>query len=476
MFFRFIKPVRLIMSFSGFIMLLSGLIVSSGCMAAANNGWYTEGSNAHTTRIELTLVNTLDFDRTSCPVVIPREQLPLRDLMEMGITVVDPSLPARPMPSPEVLRRQGGHNIRAETNGQQLSYQADDLDKDGVWDELFFQANLKARERKTIYLYIGFNQQGWMEHGTHANIGSYCHHLIPFWESAHVGWKLWYTDSCDVYGKRKGVLMSNLLYMNNLDGYNVSTLNRDYGSDIARVSTSFGGGAICLFENPSMPDSVSRPRFTQSEGKKVSPKGWNQGPLSDTRYSYDVVVNGPVRSIIKVKTMNWNSGNGSYELEQFYTAYTNQSYSTCTVRYTKFLPLNAGTVFGCGIRKNQSEFEWWQNGGIAITCGKDRLSDPDDPEGKPYIVEFVGNAIVVKDKYKPQYRSVSGFDGNHTFAIPLTKDLSYEYMIFGAWDEGEVYNTPELFREYVIKTAKEYNNPVKVVLERVETKQAGINN
>ena len=44
-------------------------------------------------------------------------------------------------------------------------------------------------------------------------------------------------------------------------------------------------------------------------------------------------------------------------------------------------------------------------------------------------------------------------------------------MIFAAWSEGAVYNTPELFKEYVIKTAKEYNNPVKVRFEGVENKE-----
>lgn len=458
---------------SGLYSVLAAVLFlcASGSTQAAD-GWYTEGNNAHTTRIKLTLVNTLDFDRQSCPIIITRDELPLKDLMEMGITVVDPSLPARPMPPKEVLLKQGGHNINAETNGQQLYYQADDIDKDGVWDELFFQTDLKANERKTMYLYIGFNQQGWMEHGTHANIGSYCHHLMPFWESAHVGWKLWYTDSCDVYGKRKGVLMSPLLYMKNQDGYGVSYVNHDNGSDIARVSTSFGGGAICLFEFPAKPDSVSRPRLTPFAGKKISTPAWNQGPVTDTRFAYDVVVNGPVRSMIKVKTMNWKTGNGFYELEQYYTAYTNQSYSTCTVKFKEFFPLNAGTMFGCGIRKNLMEVDSYHDGGIAITFGKDTLSDPDDPDGKEYTVDFVGNAIVVKDKYKPQYQPIAGFEGNHTFRIPLTGDLTYEYIIFAAWNEGEVYNTPALFKEYVIKTAKEYNNPAQVRIEGVEYKVA----
>ena len=235
------------------ILLVSFVFVSTGVNGtfAAGNGWYTEGDNAHKIRIKITLINTLDFDREECPIVIPREVLPIRDIHEMAVTVVDPSLPSRPMPSKEVLRWQGGHNIREETNGQQLFYQCDDLDKDGVWDELYFQTNIKAGERKTMYLYIGFNQRGWMKHGTHAAIGSYCHHLMPFWESANVGWKHWYTDTADVFGKRVPGLMANVLYMDNRNGYGV---DYDHGTDIQRVADSFGGGATCLFDYPAFPD------------------------------------------------------------------------------------------------------------------------------------------------------------------------------------------------------------------------------
>lgn len=454
------------------IPVLTALLTVGALTVSADNrdAWYTEGDNAHTTRIEITLVNTLDIARKDCPVTVPREILPIRDINEMAVTVVDPSLPARPMPPDSVLKWQGGHNIREEANGQQLFYQCDDLDKDGVWDELFFITDLKPKEQKKMYLYIGFNQRGWNPHSTHAAIGSYCHHLIPVWESEHVGWKLWYTDTCDVYGKRKPRLMSTELYMKNRNGYGVDF---DDGSDIMRVANTFGGGAICLFEHAAYPDSVSRPRFAPYDGVRTSHNNWNEGPLNDTRYAYDVIVNGPLRSIIRAKTMNWDTGNGEYELEQYYTSYTRQSYSTCTVRYKTFLPRNAETVFGCGIRKNAMEFDSYVKDNVAITFGKDELTDPDDDlRTRMTIVDFVGCAIAVKDEYKPEYRYVAGFGGNHTISVPITDDKTYEYMLLASWSEGQVYNTPESFKEYVLKSVREYNNPVDVEVVGVDKKLA----
>jgi len=103
--------------------------------------------------------------------------------------------------------------------------------------------------------------------------------------------------------------------------------------------------------------------------------------------------------------------------------------------------------------------------------GKDTVSDPDDDTGqRGLVIDFIGTALIVKDIYKPQYHYVGSRGGNHTFRIPVTGDLSYEYLIAGAWSGGAVYNSPGKFKEYVIKSAKEYNNPVKVRFEGIEYK------
>jgi hypothetical protein len=435
---------------------------------AQSSDWYTEGDFSPYARVKITLKNTLSFDRVNCPITITRDEFPVKNLGELWITVVDPSIAGVPQPTKEELSIGGGHRIQKETNGHQIYSQLDDLDKDGVWDELFFQTDIKANQTRTLFVYIGFTQRGWNTHGTHGAIGSYVKHQIPFWESAHVGWKLWYPTDCDFYGKRKGVLMSNELYMKNLNGYAVPF---DYGSDIMTVSDSFGAGGICLFDCPAQPDSVSRPRFTKSSWGPDHPSGWNGPQMSDTRYAFDVIVNGPMRSIIKVKTFNWQTGNGLFELEQYYTAYTNQNYSTCKVKYNEFLPGEPKTAFGCGIRKSMGEKSSYIKGGIVITIGQDAISSPDDPTGLTKLkVDYIGTALVVKDSYKPEFQFVPAHQGNYTFRIPVTPDYSFEYMIAGAWSEGAFLKTPKEFTDYMIKTAQEYNNPVKIGFGPVENK------
>ncbi|MFC1763061.1 DUF4861 family protein [Planctomycetota bacterium] len=433
--------------------------------------WYTQGTFSPTSRIAFTLTNTLDSARENCPVVIKRDGFPMPDLHEMWVTVVDPELPSFAGPSEELLRLQGGHQIRAETNGHALFHQMDDLDKDGLWDELFFQVDIEAKTSKTIYIYLGENIRGWNKHFTHANIGSYCRHQMPFWESENVGWKIWFANCCDVYAKRKPVLMSNYLYMDNLDGYGVSVLDKDWGTDIQSVARSLGGGGICLFEDPNQPDIVSMPRFTPVQKSLVPKSMWNAGQLSDTRYAYEVVVNGPVRSMIKIKGMNWDSGNGFYEYEQTYTVFAKQSYCHSEVTYTTFKPKHTGVKMGCGFRKKPEENHFLQREGIIISSGPEAIRDPENiDDRKETVVDFIGTALIVKQVYQPEYQFISELKGNHTFRIKHPVNNTYEYLLASAWSEGAVYNNKEDFTSYIQKTALEYNHPLQTKFIRIQTK------
>ncbi len=435
--------------------------VCAGALLAQSARWYTEGDFAPTRRLVLELRNELDVDRVNVPVVIRRDDMPVTDLHELQLTVVDPTLPPAPPPSPERLKLGGGHELRGETGGHILLQQMDDLDKDGLWDELFFVTDIKAGATKRIDLYIGMNQRGWNPHETHAGIGSYVRHLVPFWESKHIGWKLWFPTSVDVYGKRKPLLMANRLYMENLDGYAVSLVDPALGSDIQSVDDSFGGGGIGLFETPSQPDVVSVPRFTPARAAAGTKENFNAGPVGDTRYAFDVVVNGPVRSMIRVKTMNWRTGKGRHELEQLYTAYANQSYSTCRVRFTQFDPAGPGVLPAAGIRKKPRERHVVRDAGLVITGGPEAVMDPDQGTVSS-DVELISSALVVRREYKPEYRFVPGFKGNHTFAITPRADYSFEYLIAGAWSEGAILKTWPEFERYVRQTAREYESPLRV--------------
>ena len=438
---------------------------AGGYACARGDGWYTEGDFEPTKRIKVTLVNQLTIDRKDCQVLIKHSQFPLWKIPQRYITVVDPSLPPNPEPSKEDLEKFSGYLLRKEEHGHHIEYQMDDIDGDGIWDELFFYVDIGARETKTIYLYIGEAHRGLYIHKTHAGIGYYGRHMVPFWESEYMGWKLWFPTSVDLHGKREPMLTAYPEYKDNLSGY---YMPYEYGSDIMTVSRTFGNGGIGLAEIPSNPDSVSRP--PNFEHYKYDFK--TVGTPFETRYAFDVVINGPLRSMIRANTMNWKTGSGQYELEQLYTAYAHKSYSTCRVNFTEFLPDESTTAFVCGIREIMKEYDSYQKGGLVVSMGKDiEIRTPDEDIGdEGLIVDFEGIALIVKDIYKPEYRNIKSLGGNHIFKIPVTHDCSFDYMILGGWSQGTVNKTADEFKDYVVTEAQKYNYPLRISLGAMEEK------
>ena len=86
------------------------------------------------------------------------------------------------------------------------------------------------------------------------------------------------------------------------------------------------------------------------------------------------------------------------------------------------------------------------------------------------MVPWQGIAMVIRDKYKPEYKSIKNFGGNHVFKMPVTSDLSFEYMLLGAWSHGEVNKDEKTFVKYVDDEAVKYNNPPVIKVFEFETK------
>lgn len=80
--------------------------------------------------------------------------------------------------------------------------------------------------------------------------------------------------------------------------------------------------------------------------------------------------------MIKIKGMNWNTGNGFYEYEQYYTAYANQNYCRSKVHFNKFFPTRDGVLMGCGMRKKPQEDNFIQKGGSSSRRARKRCATP----------------------------------------------------------------------------------------------------
>lgn len=435
---------------------------SASAQINPKHGWYTEGSDyTPSKRILFTVTNPLDIPNENCPVIVQRSDLPVQNIPERWINIVDPNLPGNKEPTFEELKAMSGYVRRKETNGHFVELQVDDLNKDGVWDEIFFLTDLKPRETREFYIYIDHYERGMTPHTVHAAIGNYGRHTVPLWESEDMGWKLWYPHSVDLHGKREPMLTAYYEYSTNKSGYYMPW---ELGTDIMTVAETFGAGSMCIFENPDNPEEPTRAYHNSPADDK--------GPFNESRFIYDVVFNGPLRSMIKVKTMNWSSGSGFYSLEQYYTAVAQKSWSMVEVKFNEFLPPGNKAMFGAGIRRIMEEYKCINKMGYAISMGKNieaRIPDEDIGE-EVLVVPWQGIAIVVKDKFKPEYHNIDSFGGNHVFTLPVSSDLSYDYMIAGAWSFGKVNNNEEDFVRYVDTEALKFNNPPLISIKEYEIK------
>jgi hypothetical protein len=141
--------------------------------------------------------------------------------------------------------------------------------------------------------------------------------------------------------------------------------------------------------------------------------------------------------------MGWRTGRGEYELEQLYTAYKDQSYSTVRVRFLKFEPAAPGVRFGCGIRKLQNEAESTREFGAVASLRQDvDIFDPDVQKqfATRLLVKFLGTALVVR-KIRP-----STLHGRilrePSLALPPTPDLTFECLAAG-WSEARSTGRPQ---------------------------------
>ncbi|HEV7621667.1 MAG TPA: DUF4861 family protein, partial [Flavisolibacter sp.] len=122
--------------------------------SSIKNGWYTEGNFIPEHRIKITVTNVLKIPLKDQPIVVERTSLPFQNIAERWVAVVDPALPENPKPSAEDLKKMGGYVKNQETNGHAVELQLDDMDKDGVWDELFFLTDMGAGETRDFYIYF----------------------------------------------------------------------------------------------------------------------------------------------------------------------------------------------------------------------------------------------------------------------------------------------------------------------------------
>jgi len=375
---------------------------------------------------EIELFNKLGENRNLASVVIPLSDLEAK------------------------LQAEKGSELLVTLNSEVIPSQLDDLDGDGIDDELVFQVSMAAKSKIQLLIckvndeiadrYVfesGVYAQMGMKNGKKpfikkdsifsesGDLYKPIMHHGPATESELMAYRMYFDDRCsiDIYGK-----MHRRLELETTNWYsNDSLITKQYGGDILFVKNTLGVG---------------------------SPQIWNGKEtqlLKATKGRYAVVrAKGPVRTIIDMVAPNIESDAGNTKVLLRMIQYAGKREMNLQVFADGNLP-----QFCTGVRKmNVSEVNKNHKQGSLGLWGTEfpRL----DHEKYPQVT--VGLGVVMSHEY---FDGFDQDDSNHLMKLKGNKTF-VEYTVCAAFqDEKEGFKSAESFFDYLNNLSRDLNNPME---------------
>jgi hypothetical protein len=350
-------------------------------------------------------------------------------------------------------------------DGDVLPSQVDDLDGDGNWDELFMLVNLPEEstitykislvdsevlpnftQRSNVWLArpmpeganqeLIFAQRPAITRENHGQTKSFFQFEGPGWENDRVGFRNYFDErnGMDIFGKRTEEMILQNVGIN--EDYHAL---QDWGMDILKVGTSLGAGSIAIEKNGKL--------------HRVAP---------NSEGSYELVSNGPLRSIFRLKFNNWNVDNEvlnvTHEISIYGGAWFYESKVTLG-NYNGDIKLVTG-ITTIDLDEKTYNFVDYHNGILSLsTHGKQAI------EG-----EYLGMAIMHSDdSYKTiEYLDKNADDITHTFIVRLKlyNDKPTLYRFYSAWEHSdEKFADPIEFANLLKDDALRMASPISVQIK-----------
>ena len=410
------------------IQLLSFLIALLFIQCKTNTNNYSLSKSSILAEQNIELVNGLDENRNQASVVIELSDLNKKMHLEKGA------------------------KLMVCENYKLIPSQLDDLNEDGVFDELVFQVSMVAQSTKVLQICkvsAEIAMQYTFKSGVYAQMGMkngkksfikkdsifsesgdlykpIMHHG-PATESEIMAYRMYFDDrsSIDIYGK-----MHQRLELETTNWYsNDSLVSKEYGGDILFVKNTIGVGS---------------PRIWDGKESQV---------LKATKGRFAVVrAKGPVRSIIDMVAPNIESVAGNSKLALRMIQYAGKRELTMQIYSDGDLP-----QFCTGVRKmNVSELKSDVEKGYIGLWGTEfpRL----DHEKYPEVT--VGLGVLIPNQYFDSFEKDSL---NHLIKLKGNKPF-VEYVVTAALkDEVKGFKNSESFFDYLNNLSRDMNNPLEIV-------------
>lgn len=338
-------------------------------------------------------------------------------------------------------------------DGQPIACQLDDMDNDGLKDELCFVCDMKPGEQKSFDLtFSGKSQTNTFTPRVYADIqlddkkkkhpfitsleapgesylyNDFYHHGVAF-ESELTAYRIYFDErqNIDLYGKK-----SYRLELHDTGFYTTSDQQQSgYGNDVLWAGQSVGCGTLKLWDG-------------------TGPQNWKQVRTRGQR----LVSSGPVRNVIEVtdRGVETYASTEPYHVRTVYTQYAGHR----DVRVDIYLDRAIEKPFLCtGVQKiGISDEALVSNGGVksegfvtatglAASWGSDY---PEMGKKEQFPPEPVGLAVLVPEAY---VSSVKTDELNYLIVLGKGGQQSFHYHIcFGAAKETDGYHNAKEWFEY----------------------------
>ena len=329
-----------------------------------------------------------------------------------------------------------------------LPYQLDDLDGDGQYDELFFQTDLKSKEKKTFDISFSsqpsdevFEPQVYIELMlTNKKVKEsnkqdlYISHLTvdqgvnPYWMLHHhgtafenklVAYRIYFDhrQTVDIYGKyHQGLELKETQFYP--DDTQKAT---GYGDDVLWVGSTLGLGTL---------------------------RGWDGSKpvmLEDVKHrTQRIVARGPLRTIVEVKDEGWvpTAGAQPVDMTQTYTLTAGRRDCRVDVRFNRpiqDIPLCTGII------NVKNSVEYTDHHGVRGCWGTDWPVSAKDSVG--HKRETVGLGIYVPQQYIATEEPAN--KDNYAYVLSVPTDHFTYFITFGSDNEEFGYHSAQAWFDHM---------------------------
>lgn len=366
--------------------------------------------------------------------------------------------------------------IVKKADGIGIPCQVDDMDQDGMWDELAFVYTLGANEqvelsvewipaaeyptfeRRTNIRYGKMTSPGQVEELTSDTHGkqhlprtvSYPYQMDgPVWENDKMGFRHYFDGrNCrDVFGKRIPEMVLDTVGIR-ADGYpdNTYQVLRSWGCDILSAANSFGLGGIAL----QLPDTLIRMGVEFKDTTDI---------IDSTHF--EIIAEGPVRSVFRLDFIGWEVQGTKVDVHETVAIWAGK-YGYEEHICTSPLPENAVLVTGIVANNNRKEpIEKLYDGKWVAMMTHDKQTVGTDYE--------LGMALLI-----PQEQLMETFhtpdEGSgilKTWCARLKpNEKGYHFQVYTGWELGvESFFVREDFIRLIDTYADALNHPIGITIK-----------